>query len=45
MRGAVLQQRRLPPALGRVAEALLLAQSLPLLEQIIAWFFDEEMAL
>jgi hypothetical protein len=33
VRGAVLQQRRLPPAPGRAAVALLLVQSLPLLKK------------
>jgi hypothetical protein len=41
----MLQQRRLPQALGRVAEALLLLQSLPLLEQTIRQILrHEEMA-
>ena len=35
MRGAVLQQRRLPPALGRLAEALLPVQPLPLLKHAL----------
>jgi hypothetical protein len=34
VRGRVLQQHRLPPALGCVSEVLLAAQSLALLEKI-----------
>ena len=34
VRRRVLQQRRLPPALGRVAEALAAVQVLPLIEQV-----------
>jgi hypothetical protein len=45
VRRRVLQQRRLRPALGRLAVALLLAQSLPLLEQTIRQILrHEEMA-
>jgi hypothetical protein len=45
VRRRVLQQRRLPPALGRVAEALLLVQSLPVLEHTICKILrHEEMA-
>jgi hypothetical protein len=45
VRRRVLQQRRLPPALGRVAEAPLLAHSLPLLEQTVCQMLrHEEMA-
>jgi hypothetical protein len=36
VRGRVLQQRRPPPALRRLAEALLPVQPLPLLEQSFA---------